>query len=46
MARLEAQEVFDALADRHPSMRLAGPANEWQRTITMRGLSVLPVTVD
>ena len=44
LARVEGQEVFKALAERFPAMRLENEALEYQPSITFRSLKSLPVT--
>ncbi|MEZ4456915.1 MAG: cytochrome P450 [Gemmatimonadales bacterium] len=44
LARIEGQEVFRALAERFPSLRLADGPLEYQPSIQFRSLKVLPVT--
>jgi cytochrome P450 len=44
LARVEGQEVFKALAERFPSLRLETEALEYQPSITFRSLKSLPVT--
>lgn len=43
LARVEGQEVFRALAERFPSMRLATDTVEYQPSIQFRSLKALPV---
>lgn len=43
LARLEGQEVFKALAERFPDLRLATEDLEYQPSITFRSLKSLPV---
>ena len=44
LARVEGQEVFTALAERFPGMRLENEPLEYQPSITFRSLKSLPVT--
>ncbi len=44
LARVEGQEVFKALAERFPGMRLENEPLEYQPSITFRSLKSLPVT--
>jgi cytochrome P450 len=44
LARVEGQEVFKALAERFPAMRLENETLEYQPSITFRSLKSLPVT--
>ncbi|MBM4186283.1 MAG: cytochrome P450 [Gemmatimonadetes bacterium] len=44
LARVEGQEVFRALAERFPKMRLASEDLEYQPSIQFRSLKSLPVT--
>jgi pimeloyl-[acyl-carrier protein] synthase len=44
LARLEGQEVFKALAERFPTLRLASEELAYQPSITFRSLKALPVT--
>jgi cytochrome P450 len=44
LARLEGQEVFKALAERFPDLRLETQELEYQPSITFRSLKSLPVT--
>jgi cytochrome P450 len=43
LARVEGQEVFKALAERFPALRLEGKDLEYQPSITFRSLKTLPV---
>ena len=44
LARVEGQEVFKALAERFPGLRMETEALEYQPSITFRSLKSLPVT--
>ena len=44
LARVEGQEVFKALAERFPGLRVDNEALEYQPSITFRSLKSLPVT--
>jgi cytochrome P450 len=44
LARVEGQEVFKALAERFPDLRLETDELEYQPSITFRSLKALPVT--
>jgi len=44
LARVEGQEVFKALAERFPGLRLTGGELAYQPSITFRSLKSLPVT--
>ena len=44
LARVEGQEVFKALAERFPNLRVQTDALEYQPSITFRSLKSLPVT--
>ena len=44
LARIEGQEVFRALAERFPALRLETEELEYQPSIQFRSLTVLPVT--
>lgn len=44
LARLEGQEVFKALAERFPTLRLETDELDYERNITFRALKTLPVT--
>lgn len=44
LARVEGQEVFKALAERFPAMRIETEGLEYQPSITFRSLKSLPVT--
>jgi cytochrome P450 len=44
LARVEGQEVFKALAERFPRLRVASDALEYQPSITFRSVKSLPVT--
>src|SRR5271166_476540 len=43
LARVEGQEVFKALAERFPGMRLENEPLEYQPSITFRSLKSLPI---
>jgi pimeloyl-[acyl-carrier protein] synthase len=43
LARVEGQEVFKALAERFPGVRLDNEALEYQPSITFRSLKSLPI---
>jgi cytochrome P450 len=43
LARLEGQIAFNALLRRFPALELAGDEPEWRNTLTLRGLTSLPV---
>ena len=45
LARVEGQEVFKALAERFPGMRLENEPLEYQPSITFRSLKSLPVSL-
>ena len=45
LARVEGQEVFKALAERFPDMRLETEDLEYQPSITFRSLKSLPITL-
>ena len=45
LARVEGQEVFKALAERFPDMRLQTEDLEYQPSITFRSLKSLPITL-
>jgi cytochrome P450 len=44
LARVEGQEVFKALAERFPGLRLQSEELDYQPSITFRSLKSLPVT--
>src|SRR5207248_11535343 len=44
LARVEGQEVFKALAERFPNLRLESENLDYQPSITFRSLKSLPVT--
>jgi pimeloyl-[acyl-carrier protein] synthase len=44
LARVEGQEVFRALAERFPNLRMQAEDLEYQPSITFRSLKSLPVT--
>ena len=44
LARLEGQEVFKALAERFPTLRLESETLAYQPSIALRSLKALPVT--
>jgi cytochrome P450 len=46
LARLEGQEVFKALAERFPALRLETEELAYQPSITFRSLKALPVALD
>jgi cytochrome P450 len=43
LARLEGQVVLQRLLDRYPRIELLDPAPRWRTTLTLRGLTSLPV---
>jgi cytochrome P450 len=45
LARVEGQEVFKALAERFPAMRLENEPLEYQPSITFRSLKSLPISL-
>jgi cytochrome P450 len=44
LARVEGQEIFKALAERFPNIRMTSAGLEYQPSITFRSLKALPVT--
>jgi hypothetical protein len=45
LARLEGQIAISALLTRHPGLTLATPEPQWRPSITLRGLTSLPVAL-
>lgn len=46
LARLEATIAMGALVDRFPRLALAADTFEWRKTLTLRGLTALPISLD